>query len=145
MCTTRLIATCWNSSKTSPPDSPALVSVSVFANRIGCPMAEPLTLSPPCLLSPPFLSAVSRSGPFLNIFKRKLYVLFLLIDQVCKCVLKKKKNQSLFINRIVYLKRRSFLINIKLWYALIPFVTVVTKALFTGEWCKQLYRFVHCV
>lgn len=96
MCTTRLIATCWNSSKTSPPDSPALVSVSVFANRIGCPMAEPLTLSPPCLLSPPFLSAVSRSGPFLNIFKRKLYVLFLLIDQVCKCVLKKKKSEFIY-------------------------------------------------
>jgi len=37
-----------------------------------------------------------------------------------------KKNQSLFINRIVYLKRRPSLI---LWYALIPFVTVVHKSL----------------
>ena len=137
--------------------------MSVFANRHRLPWGCTCnSLSPLACFSPPLLGAFSPRGPFRNIFFLKgnyMSCFFLLIRSVNVYW---KKNQNLFMNWMVYLKRRSFLIHIVVCinsicyycdkslvykgmvnsYAIL--FTVFSRhncLIVTESWCKEMWQY----
>lgn len=125
MCTTRLIATCWNSSKNELlSDNPVLVLV--YANRNRLQYDSTFHSVVLCLLLTPFPRWILPLWSILKhfLFKGKYIVLFLFMDQVCKCVLNKKSES-------IYKQNSLFKEVLPHWYCGMhnSFVTIVHKSL----------------